>query len=238
MSDYITIVNDGLAEISETPIVSGSFDAARGIQNTAKKFLNRAYFDIVNESLEWPWLHETISRVEGTKVLDLVVGIQWYDFDSSQMEVDWHTFYMTLKDPEVPSTAVTDESKVLTYITYEQWHRAWRSIDNQRTVEVRATPKYVIRHPNGKIGVSPVPDKIYYLEYNVWESGTRFVAASDLVPFEEQFESVLLARLLYYLWKSRDNLENARLSNAEFKTGLKNMKRILLSNKNERMRAV
>lgn len=237
MSDFFTILNDGLAEINETPIVLGDFATTRGVQNSAKKFLNKAYFDIVGQSDEWPWLKDSaVSRVEGTTVQTTTAGVQWYAM--AELEVDWHTFYLTDKDPETPSTAQPDVSELLEYMTYEQWFREFAAVDNQRTVAVRDVPKRVIRHPDGKFGLSPVPDDAYYVEFHTWETGVRFSAATDIVPFQEQFEGVLIAKYMYYLWKFRDNLEMATLSLAEYKEGIKFMKRTLLSNKNERMRAV
>ena len=238
MATYLDIVNRALEEINEVPLTTGQFDSARGLQKFVKGAANRAFFDIANESTEWPWLSTTVSRIEDTNVLTITAGTQWYDLQATDLEVDWHTFYMTDKDPSVVSTAVPEVSKNLPFRTYEQWARESREVDNQRTVESRSEPARVIRHPNGKIGITPVPDKTYYLEYFVWKSATAFTLGTDVVPFPEEFENVLMNRIRYYIWMFRENETQAQMAKSDYKDTLASMKRIQLSNKSERMRAV
>ena len=238
MTTYLEMVNLGLEEINETPMTSGQFTLARGVQRYAKGAVNKAYKDISNESIEWPWLASAVARVEGTEVLEVVPGTQWYDIASPDIEVDWHTFYMTDKDPSVSSEIEPDVSKTLIYLTYEQWSRTSRAYDSQRTTITRGVPDYVIRHPNGKIGFSKVPDKAYFMEYLTWVSSVSFSSATDVIPFPEEFNNTLQHRVAYYLWKFRENQEQASASNNDYDKTLASMKRILLSNKSERMRAV
>jgi len=238
MTTYIEIVNLGLDEVNETALTSGNFLAPRSIQRFAKGAVNKAYFDISNESLEWPWLASTVARVEGTEILQLTPGTQWYDIPSPDLEVDWQTFYMTDKDPAAVSEDIPDVTKDLIYLTYEQWARTQRVTDNNRTIDTRAEPIYVVRHPNGKMGFSPVPDEDYYIEYLTWETAVSFVNATDPMPFPEEFNNVILNRVRYYLWLFRENLEQAGFAKADYEKSLASMKRILLSNKSERMRAV
>ena len=238
MTTYLEIVNQGLDEINETPLTSVNFLTPRSVQRFAKGAANKAYFDIANESIEWPWLASTVGRVEGTEILQLTPGTQWYDIPSPDLEVDWHTFYMTDKDPDVINEVEVEVSTDLTYLTYEQWGRTQRNKDNQRTTVTRAEPVYVIRHPNGKMGFSPVPDEGYYIEYLTWETAVSFVNATDVLPFPEEFSTVMVNRIRYYLWLFRENLEQAGFAKDDYERSLASMKRILLSNKSERMRAV
>ena len=241
MTTYIQMVNRGLEEINETPILDASFLTARGVQRFAKSAVNRAYFDIANESIEWPWLEpSSITRVEGTKILQLTPGAQWYILDSPELEVDWQTFYITDKDPSVTSETESKLSKSLTPLTYEQWARQLRETDNQRNAVNQGEPTKVIRHPHGKMGFSPVPDSsmTYYVEYLVWETAVAFSAATDVLPFPEEFENTLLNKIRYYLWLFRENDVQAGFARRDYRDSLASMKRILLSNKSERMRAV
>jgi hypothetical protein len=238
MATYLEIVNRALREINEVPLTEGAFDTARGLQQFTKDATNRAYFDIANESVEWPWLHNTITRVEGTEVLEVSQGIQWYDKALTELEVDWHTFYITDKDPRVVSSTPPEISRSLEYITYDQWARTYRDKDNQRVDETQAEPRRVVRHPNGKIGISPVPDQDLFIEYFVWKSATSFALSTDVIPFPEEFENVFLHRIRYYIWLFRENVEQAQMAKSDYKESLASMKRILLSNKSERMRAV
>jgi len=88
------------------------------------------------------------------------------------------------------------------------------------------------------MGFSPIPDLSYYIEYLTWETAVSFVNATDVLPFPEEFNNVIISRVAYYLWKFRENIEQAGFSKSEYKDSLASMKRILLSNKSERMRAV
>lgn len=238
MATYLEITNRALREINEVPLTSGGFTTARGIQEFIKGAVSRAYFDISSESVEWPWLHNTVTRTEGTEVLTLTAGTQWYNKSATELEVDWQSFYVTDKDPSVVSTAQPEVSGNLTYITYDDWVRMYREVDNERTLEVRGTPKYVVRHPNGKLGFSPAPDETLYVEYFVWRTATAFVLESDEIPFPEEFETVLMSRIRYYAWLFRENDAQAAMAREDYKGLLTNMKRIVLSNKSERMRAV
>lgn len=239
MATYLDIVNRALREINEVPLTTAVFDAARGIQQFTKDAVNRAFFDIANESTEWPWLQNTVSRVEGTDIITLVPGTQWYDQSATALEVDWHTFYMTDKDPTVVSEIAAEVSRNLTYLTYEQWARQERETDNQRTSDHRGIPDFVVRHPfTGKIGFSAVPEKELFVEYFLWKSATSFTASTDVLPFPEEFENVLLNRVRYYSWLFRENIEQAGFARGDYRDSLASMKRILLSNKSERMRAV
>jgi len=51
MTTYLEIVNLGLDEINETPLNSGNFLSPRSVQKFAKGAVNKAYFDISNESI-------------------------------------------------------------------------------------------------------------------------------------------------------------------------------------------
>ena len=239
MTTFIQMANRGLREVNEVPLTSTSFVSPRGIQEYAKTAVNRAYYDIAGESTEWPWLHTTVSRVDGTVILPLTIGLQWYDFPANVLDVNWETFYITSKDPDVVDTTTpADDSENLIYIDYDSWVLLNRDTDNQRTTEQYAIPKYVIRHPNGKIGFSPAPDKAYFVEYFAYLAADAFTAEGDVLPFPTEFDNVMEHRLAYYMWKFRENLDQAALSNTDYNKSVEKMKRILLSNKSERMRAV
>lgn len=239
MTTFIDITNRALRDINEVPLTTTQFNVARGLQQFTKDAVNRAFFDIANESVEWPWLKSSVGRIEGTEVLAITAGTQWYDASPTALDVDWHTFYLTDKDPEIPSETDPSVSKSLLYKTYEQWARDDRETDNRRTTENRGVPEFVFRHPTtGRIGISPVPEVDYFIEYFLWKSATAFIASTDVLPFPEEFENVILNRIRYYMWLFRENLEQAGFARNDYKESLASMKRILLSNKSERMRAV
>ena len=55
-TSYLDLTNELLRELNEVPLTSGNFTSAIGIQQHVKDSVNRAYFDIINEEPQWPYL--------------------------------------------------------------------------------------------------------------------------------------------------------------------------------------
>lgn len=241
---YLDLTNLALREVNEVPLTEQQFLNARGLQKFAKEAVNRAFFDISNTSTKWPWAVNAGSRQPNLEVRKLSEGVQWYDLrqltTDLQMSVDWNSFLLTDKNLESTDPAVIasapNMTKQLKELTYDEWMAHKRTQDFNP--DNRGTPEYVIRHSHSKFGFSPVPDGDYWVEFNATNEVTRFVDGSTEVPIPEEFITVILARIKYYLWLFRENHEQANFSLGEYREGLANMKRILLSNREEKMRAV
>lgn len=239
---YLGLTNLALREVNEVPLTEQQFVNARGLQQFAKEAVNRAFFDISNTSSKWPWSTHAGSRQPNLEVRELSEGVQWYDLrvleTDLQMTIDWNTFLLTTQDLSNPAATLTAEDKVeqLQEITYDEWIRTKRAEDFNP--DNRGTPKYVIRHSHNKFGFSPVPDQSYWVEFNVTNENVRFIDPTTDIPIPEEFITVILARIKYYLWLFRENHEQANFSLGEYREGLANMKRILLSNREEHMRAI
>lgn len=243
MYTFLEVVNLALREVNEIPMTEQQLANARGLQQFAKESVNRAFFDICAESDKWPWLQQTVVSVPEQDVRKLQVGVQWYDTETVvgglKQEPDWFTFLLTDKDLTSTDPLVITSTptlvKNLQYITYDEW------IANHRIADLsqgNGEPRYIIKYGSGKFGVSPVPDKEYCLAYNVRSQAVRFRLANDVVPIPEEFVNVLVSRIKYFLWLFRENDVQAKFSLGEYQSGLINMKRNLLSNKEERMRAI
>ncbi len=241
---FLQLTNLALREVNEIPMSEQQFANARGLQQFAKESANRAFFDVTNSSTKWPWLQTATAGVPMTEIRQLTKGVQWYDTqyltDSNRLVIDWNTFLITDKDITSEDPLVIDSeaeiAKVLPMITYDTWIREHRERDF--SVKNQATPFAVIRHSTEKFGFTAVPDKDYWVEFNVSDSVTRFTDATQEIPVPEEFITVLVARIKYYLWLFRENHEQANFSLGEYRESLTDMKRTLLSNKQERMRAI
>jgi len=235
---YLEILNIGLREVNEVPLTSTTFNNTRGLQQFAKEAVNRAYFDISNQSTKWPWLQTPRGNSPETVQREVVAGQTWYDINQGglALEADWNTFLMVDTDITAVNPVSPTIVRNLVEITYDSW------IANCRTQDYLASsqgePKFIVRHPSGKFGLSPVPSKSYWLEYNVSNTAVRFTLGTEVIPFPEEFSTVLIARVKYYLWLFRENHEQANFSKGEYTEGITTMKRILLSNKEDTMRAV
>ncbi len=243
MYTFLEVVNLALREVNEIPMTEQQLANARGLQQFAKEAVNRAFFHISNVSTKWPWLQlATDNEVQQEERL-LTIGQQWYDtetlVDGIRQEPDWNTFLLTDKDLTSTDPVVIASKpkfvKNLEFITYDEWIRRFRVEDFEgKTGE----PKYVIKYASGSYGFSPVPDATYSVAYNVRSQARRFTQATEEIPFPEEFVTVLISRVKYYLWLFRENDMQANFSLGEYREGLIDMKRSLLSNKEERVRAI
>lgn len=243
MYTFLEVVNLALREVNEVPMSEQQLVNARGLQQFTKETVNRAFFDISNESTKWPWLQKSNDNTTEQEIRKLTIGTQWYDTETIagglRQEPDWNTFLLTDKDlTSVDAEVIASKPllvKNLIFMTYDHW------IDKYRTQDFKgdtAEPTYIIKYSSNKYGISPIPDKTYSIAYNVRSNASRFQIATDVVPLPEEFVTVLVSRIKYFLWLFRENDIQAKFALGEYKEGLINMKRSLLSNKEERMRAV
>jgi hypothetical protein len=114
---YLDITNGILSELNEVQLTSANFSTAKGIQQFVKDSVNRAYFDLVNENPESPWL-STVCADEpygGNEFVDTVVGQRWYFLRKNSSgshgtakdfsRVDWDHFYLTTDEVGTCSVA-------------------------------------------------------------------------------------------------------------------------------------
>jgi hypothetical protein len=243
MYTFLEVVNLALREVNEVPMTAHQLANARGLQQFAKETVNRSFFDISAESEKWPWLQQTVTSVPEQEIRKLSIGTQWYDTEplvgGLRQEPDWFTFLLTDKDLTSTDPLVIASKptivKNLKYITYDEWIANFRTEDFAGNT---GEPEYVIKYGSSKFGISPVPDKEYCVAYNVRSQAVRFRLATDVIPIPEDFINVLVSRVKYFLWLFKENDVQAKFSLGEYQNGLINMKRSLLSNKEERMRAV
>ena len=243
MYTFLEVVNLALREVNEIPMTEQQLANARGLQQFAKETVNRAFFDLSAESEKWPWLQQTANSVPEQEVRKLTIGTQWYETEplvgGLRQEPDWFTFLLTDKDLTSTDPVVIASTptlvKNLEYITYDDWISRFRTDDFSGN---KGEPRYVIKYSTNRYGFSPVPDKEYSVAYNVRSHAVRFRLANDVIPIPEEFITVLVSRIKYFLWLFRENDVQAKFSLGEYQSGLINMKRSLLSNKEERMRAV
>lgn len=238
---FLEVVNLALREVNEVPLTEAQFTTTRGLQQFAKEAVNRSFYDISNVSTKWDWLHAGVSASPHTEIREIKDGVQWYDIQPTdttrdRLEIDWNTFLVTDKNLVFDDGSEPTVVKNLPMITYDEWIAKYRERDFANMN--KGEPEFVIRHPSANYGITPVPDKSYWVEYNVANNAEAFVNANDVIPIPHTYLNVLLARAKYYLWLFRENDTQANFSLGEYREGLNNMKRVLLSNKEEGMRAI
>ena len=82
---YLELTNLALNELNEVELTSSNFTASRGIQTSAKNFINKAVNELYLSEIEWPWLH-----TNGTQVVN--TGQQEYTFPTAFRKADFDSF--------------------------------------------------------------------------------------------------------------------------------------------------
>ena len=82
---YLTLTNLVLNELNEVELTSSNFTSSRGVQTSAKNFINKAVNELYMSEIQWPWLH-----TNGTQVLN--TGQQEYTFPDNYRLADFDTF--------------------------------------------------------------------------------------------------------------------------------------------------
>jgi len=82
---YLTLTNLALNELNEVELTSATFGSSRGIQTSAKNFINKAVNELYMAELEWPWLH-----TNGTQAT--FSGQQEYTFPTAFRKADFDSF--------------------------------------------------------------------------------------------------------------------------------------------------
>jgi len=82
---YLELTNFVLNELNEVELTSSNFTSSRGVQTSAKNFINKAINDLYMAEVEWPWLH-----TDGTQVT--YTGQQEYDFPTAFRKANFDSF--------------------------------------------------------------------------------------------------------------------------------------------------
>jgi len=252
---YLDLTNELLRELNEVVLSSSTFSGAVGVQQHVKDAVNRAYFDIVTEETQWPFLavaeSGAVDPMYGNVYVETEIGTRFYELKAASSSIttdysaiDWNNFYLT-------TVGVTDEvapyqARNLRFMTIEAWkdfRRTPENIDDADTQQY-GIPSAVIRSPDSrKFGLSPIPDKIYRVWFYAWTLPTQLAAHGDTVVFPDLYTTVLQARARYYIWQFKDNPQAAAFALTDYRKGLRSMRSNLIEPspsyiKDDRMRFV
>ena len=86
-TSYLDLTNELLRELNEVTLTTATFAGAVGVQQHVKDSLNRAYFDIINQEPQWPFLSVaesgTTDPMYGNVYVETVAGTRWYELKES-----------------------------------------------------------------------------------------------------------------------------------------------------------
>ena len=167
MATYLSLTNELLREMNEVALTSSTFGNAIGVQQHVKDIVNRAYFDIVNEEPQWPFLSlgesgET-DPMYGNVYVETVAGTRWYELKPASSDittdysyVDWDNFYMTTVG--VSGETAPFEAKNLRFITIEEWKDFYRLSENLDDADGQQFGTHRNPRKEGPRTAAPIPN--------------------------------------------------------------------------------
>ena len=238
---FLQLSNEILREMNEVELTAANFSTSVGIQSHVKDAINRAYFDIVNEEPQWPFLSAGESGNPdpnyGNVFVETVAGTRWYELKASSSSVqddygsiDWDDFYLTTIN--VSGESAPFVSRGLQFLNLADWKRYYRDNENIDDADSQAygEPCRVIKSPDGrKFGLSPIPNKVYNVHFYAFEKPTKLSAHGDTVVFPEQYTNVITARTRYYVWQFKESPQQAAFAMDDYKKALRSMKSNLIN---------
>ena len=237
---YLELTNELLRELNEVPLESGNFSTAIGVQAHVKDSINKAYFDIINQEPQWPFLAAAesgdVDPMYGNVYIETVAGQRWYELKPSSDSllddygsVDWDNFYLTTVG--VDGATAPYVGRNLRFTTTEEWKDFRRVSENLDDADTQnyGEPDRIIRSPDArKLGLSPIPDKVYRVWFYAYNLPTKLTSFGDQLVFPDMYSTVLLARARYYIHQFKDNPQAAAFALDDYKKGLRSMRSNLI----------
>jgi len=157
-----------------------------------------------------------------------------YVFNSADAGQSIKISYITYVSAQ---TAQIETPTALRRIDYDFWVQNFFETDSSNNPSTYATPMFVFKQQFiGGIGLSPVPDKVYRVVYQMWVDGSDLSATTDTPLIPTHFNQVILDGASKYCYEFREDPQMAQLADARFKAGITRM-RIELINRDYTMNA-
>ena len=226
---YLDLINIVLRDINEVPLSQATFTSPRGLQAFVKESINRSLMDIINYNDEWPWLTAPVlnpGQGSETHTFNTVVDVSEYAFPAGIDEIDYDN--VIIIDNDDP-----DSQYVLEFVEYDEIQ------DIRNDFEDTVRPRFVYQTPSKDyIGLFPKPDDAYTVRYIAWLKPTFLVNATDTLPFDDRYYTVIVSRARYYAWLFRENTQQASIALNEYEDNLRMMYKNIVLPRTRRMRAI
>jgi len=228
---YLDLINIVLRDINEVPLTATSFLAPRGLQAFVKEAVNRSLMDVINYNDEWPWLTSDVlnpGTSAHTHEFTTVAGITEYQLPSGIDEIDYDNITFLPKDSDDSTSPY-----LLKFIDYNEVLTIASDVDGTDT------PRYSYQTPSkGYLGIYPKPTSGHTVRYIAWKEPTFLTDATDTLPFEDRYYTVIVSRARYYAWLFRENAQQASMALNEYDENLRTMYKNIVLPRARTMRAV
>jgi hypothetical protein len=212
MATFISLTNELLRRLNEVEIAQENFSGVRNIQALAKDAVNSSVRHILQVAQEWPFTLTTYTQ-------PLTIGVQTYSFPADVSSVDLDSFYLK-KHP-----SLNNEPKKLGVVSYPEYLRYFRPQDDGGA---EGAPERIFQTNGEDMGVSPVPNGAYEIEYLYYASPDSMSAYGDVCIVPDRFKHVVITGAMMYMMRFRSNEQAAQASQRDFEDGIKVMRRLLL----------
>jgi hypothetical protein len=216
---FLTLTNRVLKAFNEVKLNTSNFGTADGFYEEAKDAINQAIFDVhTEEDVKWPWAW-------GEATFNTVIGEQGNSLSALATVVDWDSFRLLGDDtdPDDPITPVD-----LPSVNYHVYRRTYWKRDQELTIDDYTKPNQIVRKPDNSVLVTPVPDKVYTIQYEYYTMPTALVNATDTTIIPDEFEQLIVDKALHYAYMFRDNVEQAALAQKRYADNVNRVRRILI----------
>jgi len=215
-----TLTNETLRRANEVEVSESDFATVKSVQTLAKDAVNAACRYVLQRGQEWPFTATTHTQ-------ELVVGTGEYAFQSDYSSADWQSFFLKSDD------TLGNSARFLAEISFDNYTQHYRIRDDEASAGDYAVPLSVYATPDGKFGVTPLPDKKYNIEYKYFSFPTvDMVSFSDVftsvTKIPDRYKHVVIDGAMMYLMRYRTNNQAAAVHEKAFEDGIEDMRRLLL----------
>ena len=217
MATYVALVNQLLTRLNEVTLATtgSGFDDVRNVQALAKQAINNSIRNILQTGQEWPFLKTTYTQT-------LIAGTRQYSFPADYSRADWQTFYIKQLSG---GTNIPTAMKVISYDEYVQKYLQGDDTGDQTGI---SAPTLVYQTNEEKLGVTPIPDAAYEIEYVYWSFPEDLSAYDDVTVIPDRFKHVIIDGAMMYMMRFRSNEQSAAVHQGVFQDGIKSMRRVLV----------
>ena len=215
--NYLGLVNDVALRLNETQLTSLNFNSATGFYPTIKEAINSSIRHINQAHFFWPYNHNT-------EEVELEAGVSRYSLAYNAKYVDFGSFRLK-RDEDLNVT----RGRRLRQLTYSEYLDTYIDQEYEDDATKGSEPRNVVRTPDEKFIVVPMPNQAYEIEYEYYMEPVDLVSETDIPTIPDRFRHVVVDGAMYYAYMFRDNMEMANISQSKFEDGIKNMRTLLVN---------
>lgn len=213
---FITLVNEVRRRLNEVDLTTADFLTVRGFDAQVKDAVNFSIQEIGQEQFQFPFNHVTATIVTST-------GTSLYSFPADMKTADFDSFRIR------KSTADSINASRLKELRYEQYIRKFYERDENGGTSSYTTPDFVYRTLDTRLGVTPIPDQAYTIEYEYFKYQDELVNATDVMSIPDGFKNVVIDGAMYHCYMFRDNSQQAAIARQRYEKGIENMRKLLIN---------